>query len=136
MLTDPEANLRLGTAYLAAKVREFGDLHLVLASYNAGESPVHRWLDERPGLSREEFIDDIPYPETQNYVKRILGTAEDYRRIYGSAAGGVSDDDEIPGGESGRTGLRCGAAARREEVPRAKKKAAPAKPARKRRAAA
>ena len=86
-LTDPDANLRLGTAYLAAKVREFGDLHLVLASYNAGERPVHRWVDERPNLPKDEFIDDIPYPETQNYVKRILGTAEDYRRIYGSAGG-------------------------------------------------
>ena len=34
-------------------------------------------------MPRDEFIDDIPYPETQNYVKRILGTAEDYRRLYG-----------------------------------------------------
>ena len=32
-----------------------------------------------PGLDEDEFIDDIPFPETQNYVKRILGTAEDYR---------------------------------------------------------
>ena len=48
-----------------------------------GMQPVKRWLAERPGLAdREEFIDDIPYPETQNYVKRILGTAEDYRRLY------------------------------------------------------
>ena len=61
-------------------------LHLVLASYNAGETAVRRWINERPGLTdREEFIDDIPYPETQNYVKRILGTAEDYRRLYGSS---------------------------------------------------
>ena len=57
--------------------------HLALASYNAGERAVRRWMAERPGLERDEFIDDIPYPETQNYVKRILGTAEDYRRLYG-----------------------------------------------------
>jgi soluble lytic murein transglycosylase-like protein len=31
----------------------------------------------------QEFIDDIPYLETQNYVKRILGTVDDYRRMYG-----------------------------------------------------
>ena len=30
-------------------------------------------------MPQDEFIDDIPFPETQNYVKRILGTAEDYR---------------------------------------------------------
>ena len=40
------------------------------------------WLSEKPGLPADEFIDDIPYPETQTYVKRILGTAEDYRRLY------------------------------------------------------
>jgi soluble lytic murein transglycosylase len=82
LLTDPESNIRMGTAYLADKIKEFGDLHLVLASYNAGERPVHRWQAERPGLPVEEFIDDIPYPETQMYVKKILGTAEDYRRLY------------------------------------------------------
>jgi hypothetical protein len=49
----------------------------------AGETRVSQWLAERPGLPQDEFIDDIPYPETQNYVKRILGTAEDYRRLYG-----------------------------------------------------
>jgi soluble lytic murein transglycosylase len=83
LLTNPEANIRMGTAYFAQNVAEFGDVHLVLASYNAGESAVRRWVAERPGLPRDEFIDDIPYPETQNYVKRILGTAEDYRKLYG-----------------------------------------------------
>jgi soluble lytic murein transglycosylase len=86
LLTNPEANVRMGTAYFAERIREFGAPHLALASYNAGETAVRRWIDERPGLTdREEFIDDIPYPETQNYVKRILGTAEDYRRLYGSS---------------------------------------------------
>ena len=83
LLTNPEANVRMGTAHFAELIRDFGGVHLALASYNAGPSPVKRWLAERPGLTdREEFIDDIPYPETQNYVKRILGTAEDYRRLY------------------------------------------------------
>ncbi len=85
LLTNPEANLRMGTTYLADKIREFGSLHLALASYNAGERAVRRWMAERPDVTdQEEFIDDIPYPETQNYVKRILGTVEDYRRLYGS----------------------------------------------------
>ena len=86
LLTNPEANVRIGTAHFADLVKELGGVHLALAAYNAGESAVRRWLNERPGLTdREEFIDDIPYPETQNYVKRILGTAEDYRRLYGSS---------------------------------------------------
>jgi soluble lytic murein transglycosylase len=91
LLTDPETNIRMGTAYLADKIRQFGDPHLVLASYNAGESAVRRWMSERPGIERDEFIDDIPYPETQGYVKKILGTAEDYRRLYGGESSRVDD---------------------------------------------
>jgi soluble lytic murein transglycosylase len=87
LLTNPEANIRLGTAYFAQNTKEFGDVALALASYNAGERAVRQWIAERPGLPRDEFIDDIPYPETQNYVKRILGTAEDYKRLYRQESG-------------------------------------------------
>ncbi|MEQ1909677.1 MAG: lytic transglycosylase domain-containing protein [Vicinamibacterales bacterium] len=87
LLVDPEANIRMGTAYFADKMREFGNAYLALASYNAGERAVRRWQNERPGLEAEEFIDDIPYPETQGYVKKILGTADDYRRVYANLPG-------------------------------------------------
>jgi soluble lytic murein transglycosylase len=83
MLTQPEANIRMGMRYFKDLVDRFGGAHYALASYNAGENRVSEWLSERPGIAQDEFIDDIPFPETQNYVKRILGTAEDYRRLYG-----------------------------------------------------
>ncbi|MSO45657.1 MAG: tetratricopeptide repeat protein [Acidobacteria bacterium] len=83
LLTDPEANIRMGTLYFGEKLKEFGATHLALAAYNAGETPVRRWVAERPTLGLEEFVDDIPYAETQNYVKRIVGTAQDYRQLYG-----------------------------------------------------
>ena len=83
-LTVPEINVRIGTALLADLIKQFGSDYAALAAYNAGESRVARWQRERPGLPRDEFIDDIPFPETQNYVRRILGTAEDYRRLYGT----------------------------------------------------
>ncbi|MFO7694178.1 MAG: transglycosylase SLT domain-containing protein [Vicinamibacterales bacterium] len=82
-LTVAETNVRIGTAYFANLIKQFGSDHAALAAYNAGESRVVRWQRERPGVPRDEFIDDIPFPETQNYVRRILGTAEDYRRLYG-----------------------------------------------------
>jgi soluble lytic murein transglycosylase len=85
LLTDPEVNLKIGMSYLAAKIKEFGQVHLALASYNAGERPVRRWMNERPDLPQDEFIDDIPYPQTNNYVKKLLSTAEDYRRLYASS---------------------------------------------------
>ena len=82
-LENPEINARLGTQYFGDMVKEFGGYHFALAGYNAGEHRVRRWNDEAPGLPQDEWIDNIPYPETQNYVKRILGTADDYRRLYG-----------------------------------------------------
>ena len=86
-LTNPEINIRLGTLYFSELVSQFGGTYYALASYNAGDTRVVKWKAERPGLDEDEFIDDIPFPETQNYVKRILGTAEDYRRLYGTGTG-------------------------------------------------
>jgi soluble lytic murein transglycosylase len=85
-LTNPEINVLIGTQYFSDLLNRFGAPHFALASYNAGESRVQRWLNEAPGLPEDEFVDNIPFPETQNYVKRILGTAEDYRRLYGEGA--------------------------------------------------
>ncbi len=86
MLTDPETNVRIGTHYFADLLARFGEPYLALAAYNAGEHRVERWLEERRDLdlTEDEFIDDIPFPETQNYVKRILGAVDAYRRLYGS----------------------------------------------------
>ena len=82
ILTQPETNIRLGMRYFKDLMDRFGEAHYALAGYNAGERRIARWIAERPGFEQDEFIDDIPFPETQNYVKRILGTADDYRRLY------------------------------------------------------
>jgi len=83
-LSQPETNVRIGMQHFKDLVEKFGGMHYALASYNAGEGRVAEWLKEYPDLPEDEFIDSIPYAETQNYVKRILGTAEDYRRLYGT----------------------------------------------------
>src|SRR5438093_1109671 len=94
LLTTADSNLKMGTAYFADLIRQFGAAHLALATYNAGPNRVARWMSERPGIDRDEFIDDIPFPETQGYVKKILGTAEDYRHLYGPGASSAADDDD------------------------------------------
>jgi soluble lytic murein transglycosylase len=117
-LTNPETNIRLGTLYFSELVSRFGGTYYALASYNAGDSRVVKWKSERPGLDEDEFIDDIPFPETQNYVKRILGTAEDYRRLY-------PDGTTIPRTISTLTPTKAPAGAKKA----APKKKAPAKKA-------
>ena len=108
LLTNPETNIRMGTNYLADKIREFGDLHLVLASYNAGESRVARWMADRPGIDPDEFIDDIPFPETQNYVKTVMQFYRYYNPMAEmNGAGGfvtVSANGAMVTRKPGRTG--------------------------------
>ncbi len=95
LLTTAEPNVQMGTAYFADLVQRFGGVHYALATYNAGPARVAHWIAERQGLERDEFIDDIPFPETQAYVKKILGTAEDYRHLYGEGAA-AADHDAAP----------------------------------------
>ena len=83
LLTQPESNIRMGMAYFKDLSDRMGGAHFAIASYNAGPNRVVRWRAEKPDLPEDEFIDDIPFPETQNYVKKVLGMAEDYRHIYG-----------------------------------------------------
>jgi soluble lytic murein transglycosylase-like protein len=83
-LSQPETNVRIGVQYFKDLVDKFGEIHYALAGYNAGDARVVEWIRRAPDLAPDEFIDSIPFPETQNYVKRILGTTEDYRRLYGT----------------------------------------------------
>ena len=83
-LFDPEVNTRLGARHLGALIREFGGaLVPAIASYNAGRRPVKRWWKAGRNKPMEIFIEEIPYQETKNYVKRVLGYYHEYKRIYG-----------------------------------------------------
>ncbi len=82
-LTDPSTNVRLGTAYLAGRLREFGgDVVLALVAYNAGPGAARRFL-QLPASDRDEFVERIPYAETRAYVKRVLESYGVYRWLYG-----------------------------------------------------
>jgi len=83
-LAQADTNVQIGVRFFKDLVDKFGAVHYALASYNAGDSRVAAWIKVAPDLPADEFIDSIPFPETQNYVKRILGTTEDYRRLYGT----------------------------------------------------
>jgi soluble lytic murein transglycosylase len=123
-LNDPETNIRLGTLNFSNVVKRFGGVYYALASYNAGESRISRWKVDRPTLDEDEFIDDIPFPETQNYVKRILGTAENYRVLYGP--GGMRPTTVTPRPSAPRSSAAAKAAPKKSATP---KKSTPAKKA-------
>lgn len=82
MLLDPVVNIRLGTRYLSQQAARFdGSLWLATAAYNAGPTPVQRWLADRGTLPADLFIETIPYGETRDYVMRVLafGVIYDWR---------------------------------------------------------
>jgi soluble lytic murein transglycosylase len=84
-LMRPEVNVKLGCRYLGQLLRRFdGSLVLALAAYNAGPTPVQRWVTERGGEDLDVFVEEIPYDETRGYVKRVLRSYAAYRLLYGS----------------------------------------------------
>jgi soluble lytic murein transglycosylase len=83
-LTNPEVNVRIGTLHLKDLIKSFnGNLVSAVAAYNAGSTPVRRWRKNFPSLQEDEFIENIPYPETREYVKKVLAAMEVYRQLYG-----------------------------------------------------
>jgi len=83
-LFDPAVNIRLGSWYFASMLEEFGGkVHLALAAYNAGPRAVRKWLADRGSSGDDEFVENIPYRETRNYVIRVMGSAQVYRFLYG-----------------------------------------------------
>jgi soluble lytic murein transglycosylase len=82
-LYDPEINIMYGTYYLKRILDSFdGRLDYSLASYNAGPHRVKEWTGLNRELDSEEFIEEIPFTETRNYVKLVLRNEMLYRRIY------------------------------------------------------
>jgi soluble lytic murein transglycosylase len=85
-LTVPDLNLHLGAAHLAALLRRFrGRVEVAVAAYNAGAAPVSRWIT-RPGAEDpDQFIEQIPFPETRGYVRAVLRNRDLYRALYATS---------------------------------------------------
>ncbi len=86
-LHQPDLNIRLGAAYLGDLLSEFaGSKVRAVAAYNAGPEAVSRWTRARPDVELDEWVEQIPAPETRGYVKSVLGSYAAYRLVYGGAA--------------------------------------------------
>ena len=90
LLFDPIVNTRLGSAYLAQLIEEFGNnIPLVSVGYNAGPTRARDWIkrygDPRTGeVDPVDWIEHLPFRETQNYVMRVAESIPVYRaRLHG-----------------------------------------------------
>jgi soluble lytic murein transglycosylase len=85
MITDRDANLRIGTAYLKIVLDDFGGSQaMAAAAYNAGPSRPRRWR-EGPAIEAAAWAESIPFNETRDYVKKVLSNATLYAALMGQA---------------------------------------------------
>jgi soluble lytic murein transglycosylase len=85
-LYDADINVELGTIYLKQLLAMFNRNEIrAVAAYNAGEHAVQGWNEKFPG-DDDEWVENIGYHETRDYVKRVIGNKREYRMLYG---GGV-----------------------------------------------
>ena len=77
-ILEPDININIGTKYLSMLIAKYQTIEVALAAYNAGSGNVDSWIENGTIKSDGSDIENIPYKETNNYVRKIL---RDYK-IY------------------------------------------------------
>lgn len=95
-LFNPQQNMQLGATYLARQIAHFGAcVPLAIAAYNAGPGNVANWLAEygQPGWQPKaglpniiDWIEEIPFDQTRDYVERVSENITIYRALLTGAA--------------------------------------------------
>ena len=77
-ILDPDININLGTQYIAILLDKYECVELALAAYNAGSGNVDKWIKKGIIKSDGSNIENIPYKETNMYVRKIMRDYEIY----------------------------------------------------------
>ncbi len=82
-LATPQVNVAYGSYYLRYLLDHYGnDEMLALAAYNGGLTNVDRWVAKAREEGRAMTIGAIPFPETREYVQRVMSAQQAYRETY------------------------------------------------------
>jgi peptidoglycan lytic transglycosylase len=85
LIADTAYNMQLGMTELSEDLSTYGGSYiLAAAAYNAGKANVNKWLDtygdpRSPTVNPIDWIEEIPFSETRNYVQRVLENTQVYR---------------------------------------------------------
>ena len=71
-----------GTLLISLLLEKYGDEEVALCAYNAGETVVKRWLDNKNISKDGKTLENIPYKETRRYVKRVKRAKKIYKMLY------------------------------------------------------
>ncbi len=87
-LARPDVNIAYGSYYLRYLLDRYGgETMLAIAAYNGGESNVDRWVADARARGHPLTIQEIPFPETRDYVVKVLSEQRNYRRTYPTELG-------------------------------------------------
>jgi len=87
-LAEPRVNLAYGSYYLRYLLDHYsGNEMLAVAAYNGGLSNVDSWEAQASSQGRELTPGMIPFPETREYVRRVLAAQREYRSTYARQLG-------------------------------------------------
>ena len=81
-LCEPKINIEIGTKYFKSLLDKYNNYNLAIIAYNAGMGNLDKWLDEGIIDGEGKNIENIPFAETKNYVKKILQNYRIYKEIY------------------------------------------------------
>ena len=81
-ILEPDININLGTKYISMLIQKYNNINLALAAYNAGSGNVDGWIEKGTLKSDGSDIENVPFSETNNYVRKILRDYEIYKQIY------------------------------------------------------
>jgi soluble lytic murein transglycosylase len=90
LVSDPAYNTQMGTAEVAALLREYrGSYIMTFAGYNAGRGRVQQWVAQHgdprdPNVDAVDWVERIPFSETRNYVQRVMENLQVYRARFGA----------------------------------------------------
>lgn len=78
---DPETNINLGTKYIAILLEKYECIEVALAAYNAGSGNVDKWIANGTIKADGSDIENIPYKETNTYVRKIMRDYKIYEQL-------------------------------------------------------
>jgi soluble lytic murein transglycosylase len=86
---DPVYNAALGAAELGGLIEDYrGSYIMTFAAYNAGRGSVKKWIERygdprNPKVDAVDWVEQIPFAETRNYVQRVMENLQVYRARFG-----------------------------------------------------